>query len=90
MARNHISRYASQYTEVGYSGIPTDGLRQKIEHAGYSRYILEKKPARYNDYGDEFLDYGSEEEPDTHAADIDPYEGIRLEGAPLHPTPHEA
>lgn len=65
--------------------IPTYELRQKIEHAGYSRYILERKPARYNDYGDELSDYGSEEEVDTRAAELDPYEGIRLEGAPSIP-----
>lgn len=58
--------------------------KQRIEHAGYTRYILERKGLRYNDYGDELSDYGSEDDPETYAAEADPYAGIRLEGAPQH------
>lgn len=61
--------------------------KQKIEHAGYIRYILERKPTRYNDYGDEVSNYDSEDELDIRAAEADPYEGIRLEEL-LRPLTH--
>jgi len=84
MVRSHTNRYASPRGNAVWQGAAKDS-RQKIEHAGYSRYILERNPARYNDYGDELSNFDSEEEPDTHAEEIDPYEGIRLEGIPFLP-----
>lgn len=53
---------------------------QKIEHAGYTRYILERNPKRYNEYGDELEDTESDAEADADAEDENPYAGIRLEG----------
>ncbi len=53
---------------------------QKIEHAGYTRYILVRNPKRYNEYGDELEDSESDTEADADAADENPYAGIRLEG----------
>lgn len=68
--------------------IPTKGTRgtltitvpQKIEHAGYTRYILERNPRRYNEYGEELEDSETDEEADADAADQNAYSGIRLEG----------
>ena len=67
-----------------------DSSRQKIEHAGYTRYILERKPARYNADGDELSAFDSDEEADAHATEANPYEGIKLEGMPHHSAPYEA
>ena len=53
---------------------------KKIEHAGYTRFILERNPRRYNEYGDELDDSESDQEADEDAADENAYTGIRLEG----------
>lgn len=57
---------------------------KKIEHAGYARFILERNPRRYNEYGDELDDSESDQEADEDAADENAYAGIRLEGAFTH------
>jgi hypothetical protein len=57
---------------------------QKIEHAGYTRFILERNPRRYNEYGEELDDSESDQEADEDAADENAYTGIRLEGAFMH------
>jgi hypothetical protein len=54
---------------------------QKIEHAGYTRYILQRNPRRYNEYGEEMGDDESDPEADADAEEENPYAGIRLEGA---------
>ncbi|KAI1616417.1 RXT2-like protein [Exophiala viscosa] len=65
------------------------GYKQKIEHAGYTRYILDRKPKRYNEYGDELEDSESDTEADADAEDENPYAGIRLEEL-LCPLKHPA
>ncbi|KAF7505729.1 hypothetical protein GJ744_000495 [Endocarpon pusillum] len=70
--------------------------KQKIEHAGYTRYILDRNPRRYNEYGEELDDSETDEEADADAADQNAYSGIRLEELlcplkhpselPVHPT----
>lgn len=69
-------------TTAGWS----DGLLtrpQKIEHAGYPRYVLDRNPKRYNEYGDELEDSESDAEADADADDENPYTGIRIEGKDL-------
>ncbi|KIX08082.1 uncharacterized protein Z518_02737 [Rhinocladiella mackenziei CBS 650.93] len=56
-----------------------DGYKQKIEHAGYSRYILDYNPKRYNEYGDELEDSESDAEADADAEDENPYSNVRIE-----------
>lgn len=53
---------------------------QQIEHAGYTRYILERNPRRYNDFGDELEDEDSDAEADAEAEEENAYSGVRLEG----------
>jgi RXT2-like, N-terminal len=57
-----------------------DFCSQKVEYAGYTRYILDRNPRRYNEYGEELEDSETDEEADADAADENPYSGIRLEG----------
>lgn len=53
---------------------------QKIDHAGYTRYILHRNPPRYDSEGEEI---DGDEEPDTEAeaeaAEDNPFAGIALE-----------
>lgn len=53
---------------------------QKIEHAGYTRYILHRNPPRYDSDGEEI---DGDEEPDTEAeaeaVEDNPFAGIALE-----------
>lgn len=53
---------------------------KKIEHAGYTRYILHRNPPRYDSEGEEI---DGDEEPDTEAeaeaAEDNPFAGIALE-----------
>lgn len=60
-----------------------DSVAQKIEHAGYTRYILERNPRRYNEYGEELEDSETDEEADADAADQNAYSGIHLEGTAI-------
>lgn len=73
----------------GRRGAEDDGssLRaQKIEHAGYTRYILSRNPKRYNEFGDELEDSESDVEADADAEDENPYHGVRIEGNdPVYP-----
>lgn len=59
---------------------------QKIEHAGYTRYILARNPHRYNQFGDELDDSESDQEADGDAEEQNPYGGIRLEGMGITTT----
>lgn len=61
---------------------PSSHHAQKIDHAGYSRYILDRNPKRFNEYGDELEDSESDAEADADAEDENPYSGIKLEGRP--------
>ena len=59
-------------------------MYQKIEHAGYTRFILERNPPRYDEYGDELDDSDIDQELDAGAADENAYAGIKLEGVYKH------
>ncbi|KIW67572.1 hypothetical protein PV04_06812 [Phialophora macrospora] len=56
-----------------------EGHKQRIEHAGYTRYILQRNPIRTNEDGDELEDDESDAEADADAEAENPYAGIRLE-----------
>ena len=59
---------------------------QQIEHAGYTRYVLDKNPRRYNEYGDELEDSESDQEADADAQDENAYSGVHLEGETAFPA----
>ncbi|EXJ82065.1 hypothetical protein A1O1_08134 [Capronia coronata CBS 617.96] len=85
---NKLKRGAS-YVHAGSLPYPhgPDGYKQKIEHAGYTRYILERNPRRYNEYGDELEDSESDTEADADAEEENPYSGVRIEEL-LRPLRH--
>ncbi|PTU22402.1 hypothetical protein P175DRAFT_0514489 [Aspergillus ochraceoroseus IBT 24754] len=53
--------------------------KQKIEHAGYTRYILQHNPVRYDSEGDELDDDDEDSEADAVAAEENPFSEIALE-----------
>lgn len=57
-------------------------MLQKIEHAGYHRYILQRNPPRYDPDGDivEAADE-YEDEDDLSTVEENPYADIQLERA---------
>ncbi|GCB22343.1 hypothetical protein AAWM_05228 [Aspergillus awamori] len=61
----------------------------KIEHAGYTRYILQPNPVRYDSEGDELDEDDEDSEADAAAAAENPFSEIALENflCPLkHPS----
>ncbi|KIW82445.1 hypothetical protein Z517_05472 [Fonsecaea pedrosoi CBS 271.37] len=79
--RGHKLARGANYIHAGSLPYPQgpEGHKQKIEHAGYARYILQRNPRRYNEYGDELDDSESDAEADADAEDENAYAGIRLE-----------
>lgn len=68
---------------------PHDLYKQKIEHAGYTRYILQSNPVRYDSEGDELDEDDEDSEADAAVADENPFSEIALENflCPLkHPS----
>ncbi|CAG8176889.1 unnamed protein product [Penicillium salamii] len=53
--------------------------KQKIEHAGYTRHILQQNPTRYDSEGDELDEEDEDSEADVAAAEENPFSGIALE-----------
>ncbi|KAJ5660789.1 uncharacterized protein N7484_000161, partial [Penicillium longicatenatum] len=53
--------------------------REKVEHAGYTRHILQRNPIRYDSEGDELDEEDEDSEADTAAAEENPFSGIALE-----------
>jgi hypothetical protein len=55
---------------------------QRINHAGYSRYILHKNPPKYDPDGD-IVEPGDEYEDEDELSPVeeDPYAEINLQGA---------
>ena len=57
-------------------------LLQRIEHAGYHRYILQRNPPRFDPDGDLVdLDDEYEDEDDLSTVEENPYADILLESA---------
>ncbi|OCT51998.1 hypothetical protein CLCR_08363 [Cladophialophora carrionii] len=79
--RGHKLARGAVYVHAGalpYARGP-EGHKQKIEHAGYTRYILQRNPIRINEEGDELEDDESDAEADADAEEENPYAGVRLE-----------
>ncbi|KAJ5345853.1 hypothetical protein N7452_003857 [Penicillium brevicompactum] len=53
--------------------------KQKVEHAGYTRHILQANPPRYDSEGDELDEEDEDSEADAAAAEENPFSGIALE-----------
>ncbi|CAG8118926.1 unnamed protein product [Penicillium olsonii] len=53
--------------------------KQKVEHAGYTRHILQPNPTRYDSEGDELDEEDEDSEADVAAAEDNPFAGIALE-----------
>ncbi|KAL2419720.1 hypothetical protein ABEF95_005922 [Exophiala dermatitidis] len=87
--RGNKLKLGANYVHAGALPYPhgPDGYKQKIEHAGYTRYILQRNPRRYNEYGDELDDSESDTEADADAEDENPYSGVRIEEL-LRPLKH--
>lgn len=60
---------------------------QKIEHAGYTRYILQPNPVRYDSEGDELDEDDEDSEADAAAAEENPFSEIALEREYMEPRP---
>lgn len=56
---------------------------QKVEHAGYTKFILSRNPKRYDEFDEELDEFSSDEEADAAAAEENAYGGIKLEGSLL-------
>ena len=79
MAPMATNRYAPSAFQEESCGRLT--CAQQIEHAGYTRYILDRNPRRYNEYGDELEDSESDPEADADAEGENPYSNVHLEGS---------
>ncbi|KAL2815423.1 RXT2-like protein [Aspergillus cavernicola] len=93
--RGHKLRANARYVKEGAMGyVHSEGLyKQKIEHAGYTRYILQQNPVRYDSEGDELDDDDDDSEADAAAAEENPFSEIALEHflCPLkHPSELES
>ncbi|KAJ5589478.1 hypothetical protein N7537_012156 [Penicillium hordei] len=56
-----------------------DYYKQRVDHAGYTRYILQPNPVRYDSEGDELDEDDEDSEADAVAAEENPFSGIALE-----------
>ncbi|KAJ5909084.1 hypothetical protein N7495_001766 [Penicillium taxi] len=53
--------------------------KEKVEHAGYKRCILQRNPIRYDSEGEELDEEEEDSEADAAAAEENPFSGIALE-----------
>jgi hypothetical protein len=53
---------------------------QRIDHAGFSRYILKRNPPRYTPWGDELEDSESDPEADADFHETDAYADVHING----------
>ncbi|KAJ5160584.1 uncharacterized protein N7482_007588 [Penicillium canariense] len=53
--------------------------KEEIDHAGYTRHILQRNPIRYDSEGDELDEEDEDSEADAAAAEENPFSGIALE-----------
>ncbi|KAL3469326.1 RXT2-like protein [Aspergillus californicus] len=79
--RGHKLRANAKYVKEGAMGyIHAEGMyKQKIEHAGYTRHILQPNPVRYDSEGDELDDDDEDPVADAAAAEENPFSEIALE-----------
>ncbi|KAE8379447.1 RXT2-like protein [Aspergillus bertholletiae] len=89
--RGNKLRTNAEHVREGALGFiqPQDLYKQKIDHAGYTRYILQPNPIRYDSEGDELDEDDEDSEADAAAAEENPFSEIALENflCPLkHPS----
>ncbi|KAK1150317.1 hypothetical protein N8T08_000219 [Aspergillus melleus] len=79
--RGNKLRANAQYVREGALGYihSEDLYKQKIEHAGYTRYILQQNPVRYDSEGDELDEDDEDSAADAIAAEENPFSEIALE-----------
>ncbi|KAL4896374.1 RXT2-like protein [Aspergillus ambiguus] len=79
--RGNKLRANARFVREGALGYihPEELYKQKIEHAGYTRYILQHNPVRYDSEGDELDDDDEDSEADAAAAEENPFSEIALE-----------
>ncbi|KAJ5533635.1 hypothetical protein N7494_010187 [Penicillium frequentans] len=79
--RGNKMKANAKYVREGAMGFihAEEFYREKIEHAGYTRHILQRNPIRYDSEGDELDEEDEDSEADTAAAEENPFSGIALE-----------
>ncbi|KGM92583.1 uncharacterized protein PADG_11415 [Paracoccidioides brasiliensis Pb18] len=89
--RGNKLKLNAQYVHEGALGCMNgvEFYRKKINHAGYTRDILERNPPKYDSEGDELDEEDVDEHADPEMGDENPFADIHLEQtlAPLkHPS----
>ncbi|KAL2802808.1 RXT2-like protein [Aspergillus granulosus] len=79
--RGNKLRSNARFVKEGNMGyVNAEALyKQKIEHAGYTRYIIQQNPVRYDSEGDELDDDDEDSEADAAVAEENPFSEIALE-----------
>ncbi|KAJ5935879.1 hypothetical protein N7454_005177 [Penicillium verhagenii] len=79
--RGNKMKANAKYVREGAMGYinAEEFYREKVEHAGYTRHILQRNPIRYDSEGDELDEEDEDSEADTAAAEENPFSGIALE-----------
>ncbi|KAL4868172.1 hypothetical protein BDV12DRAFT_170186 [Aspergillus spectabilis] len=79
--RGNKLRANARYVKEGAMGyVHSEELyKQKVEHAGYTRYVLHQNPVRYDSEGDELDDDDEDSEADAAVAEENPFSEIALE-----------
>ncbi|KAL2827097.1 RXT2-like protein [Aspergillus pseudoustus] len=77
---NKLRSNARFVKEGAMSYVNAEALyKQKVEHAGYTRYILQPNPVRYDSEGDELDEDDEDSEADAAVAEENPFSEIALE-----------
>ncbi|KKA23451.1 hypothetical protein T310_2517 [Rasamsonia emersonii CBS 393.64] len=79
--RGNKLRANAKYVHEGVLGYtnPQELYKEKIEHAGYTRYILRRNPPRYDSEGDELEEDDEDSEADAAAAEENPFSEVAIE-----------
>ncbi|KAN0071726.1 RXT2-like, N-terminal domain containing protein, partial [Elaphomyces granulatus] len=79
--RGNKLRVNAKYVHEGALGFAhlQELYKEKVEHAGYTRYILQRNPQRYDSEGDELDDDDADSDADAAAAEENPFSEIALE-----------
>ncbi|GLI73528.1 hypothetical protein PoHVEF18_001746 [Penicillium ochrochloron] len=79
--RGNKMRANAKYVREGALGYinAEEFYKEKIEHAGYTRHILQRNPIRYDSEGEELDEEDEDSEADVAAAEENPFSGIALE-----------
>ncbi|KAJ5684783.1 uncharacterized protein N7477_001128 [Penicillium maclennaniae] len=87
--RGNKMKANAKYVREGAMGYinAEEFYKEKVEHAGYTRYILQRNPIRYDSEGDELGEDDEDSEADAAVAEENPFSGIALETL-LRPLTH--